>query len=68
MTIRPFVPSEASYQALADIESAVWPDKPKTITGLIYSDQTRNPDYLYCRLIVEVDGRMVGVGSYQETP
>lgn len=65
-TVRPFQESEADYGALTALQNAVWPDFPSTVEEWRHRDETRDPRYLFCRFVAEVQGRMVAVGHYCE--
>lgn len=67
-TIRPFNPTEAEYHAIIAINQAVWPDYPEDITEWQHADRSRDPNYVYQRLVVEQAGEIIAVGGYGETP
>lgn len=64
--IRDFAKCDAEYQAIADVQTAVWPDYPATAEELEHWDDHWEKEYLYQRLVVEVDGTIVGYGNYNE--
>jgi mycothiol synthase len=64
--IRPFKETDADYEALAALEYAVWPEFPDTVEEWKHRDRTRDPQYLFQRLFVELDGEVVAVGEYLE--
>jgi GNAT superfamily N-acetyltransferase len=66
MTIRPFEYTAADYEAFAAVKQAVWPEYPDTVGELRHQDETLEPGVLFCRFLVEVDGRVVGSGLYCE--
>jgi GNAT superfamily N-acetyltransferase len=65
-TIRPFQEHEEQYQAVVALENAVWPDFPQTIEEWRHWDETRDPQYLFQRFVVEVEGQIAAVGNYCE--
>ncbi len=65
-TIRPFDKSENDYNIVAQIHNVVWPHEPLTPEMFVYFDGVRNKNYLFQRLILEVDGRPVGFANYRE--
>lgn len=65
-TIHPFEPTDSNYEAIVAIENAVWPDNPGSIESFKHYDQTRNPAYLFQRLVVEADRQVVAYGHYRE--
>ncbi len=66
LTIRPFVKSDAEYEALCALDNAVWPEFPVTVEQWVHGDDTRDPQYLYRRVVAELDGRVVGNAYYCE--
>ncbi|KAA3661011.1 MAG: GNAT family N-acetyltransferase [Chloroflexi bacterium] len=64
--IRPFQKNDAEYDAIAAVEKAVFPDNPETVEDFKYSDQTRNPNLMYHRLVVVHDGQIVGFAIYAQ--
>ena len=66
ITLRPFDKSENDYKTVAQIHNVVWPHEPLTPEMFVYFDNVRNKQYLFQRLILEVDGRPMGYASYQE--
>ena len=59
MMIRPFNYSDADYQSLADISTAVWPDRPSVPQATKENDKRRDPKYYFQRLVVESDGEII---------
>jgi mycothiol synthase len=64
LTIRPFEFTDADYEAAAAVERAAWPDHPDTVEEWKHRDQTRDPQYLFRRYVVEVGGGMVASAIY----
>lgn len=65
-TIREFASTPSDYAQLSTLQRAVWPDRDATVAALQYSDQARDPHYLFARYVAEVDRQMVGVGECGE--
>jgi GNAT superfamily N-acetyltransferase len=63
-TIRPFAYTDADYEAAVRIVSAVYPDQPESVQEWQHGDQTRDPQFLFARYLVELDGRIVATGIY----
>ncbi|MBC8174099.1 MAG: GNAT family N-acetyltransferase [Candidatus Marinimicrobia bacterium] len=66
LKIRNFEKNEADYRAFVDVDNAVWSDFPWTVEEWKHNDQSRNPEYLYKRLVVEKNGKIVGYANYGE--
>lgn len=66
IAIRPFEKTDADYAAFTAIENAVWPEHRGTEREWRHHDETRDPQYLFQRFVVEVDGKMVASGIYCE--
>lgn len=66
--IRPFDYSDADYAALMAVREAVWPEYPTTVPELKHHDQNREPQYLYQRYLIELDGQTAACAMYGETP
>ncbi len=64
--IQSFSPTDANYARIVAIQKAIYPDVPITIERTKHGDTIRNPQYLYQRLVVPVNGRIVAVGVYAE--
>ena len=52
-TIRPFEQKDSEYEAVVSLENAVWPDYPGTIEEWKHRDNSRDPRYLFQRLVIE---------------
>ena len=68
LTIRSFDFSETDYEAWVAISNTVWPESLTTVGSLKQRIETRDPNYLYQMLVVELDGEIVGYGYYGENP
>jgi mycothiol synthase len=66
ITIRPFAYTDADYEAAVRIVSAVYPDQGDTVEEWRHGDRTRDPQFLFARYLVELDGRIVATGIYCE--
>ncbi len=67
LNIRHFKPTEAEYEAYIEILNKCWPDEPAgTIEEIQFGDREWRKDNLFQRFVLEVDEKMVGVGSYLE--
>ena len=67
LTIRPFTPTNEEYAACIAIYNAVWPENQMNIERQKHFDNTRNPTYLFQRLVAEWEGKVVAVGTYSES-
>jgi GNAT superfamily N-acetyltransferase len=67
-TIRPFDPIDEEYEAIAAIAKAVWMYNSPTAADYKHRDRGWDSTYLYQRLVVEENGRLLAVASYNETP
>jgi GNAT superfamily N-acetyltransferase len=63
LQIRPFV--ERDYEEITAVWNAAWPDFKKTAFEFKSSDERRNPQYFWQRLVVEEDGRLLGYGEIE---
>ena len=66
MTIRPFEPSDADYEALVGIVNALWPDERTSVRQFRYRDENRDQRFLLKRFMGQVDGDVVAIGTYGE--
>ncbi|MCD4685417.1 MAG: GNAT family N-acetyltransferase [Anaerolineae bacterium] len=68
MIIRDFTSDD--YQAVVDVQNAVHPDHPAVIEDYLETDRNRanNPECLFRRWVVEVDGTVVGNAQYAQMP
>ena len=65
--IRPFNWSDENYQALIDINNAIFPDELDLPELLKHRDEARDQSYMLERVVAEVDGRVVGTASFGES-
>lgn len=65
--IKPFMGTDQEYETMSAISYAVWPDHPTTVEEYKHTDKTWNHEkYLFQRVIVWLNGKAVGAGSYYE--
>ena len=65
--LRPFEPTDEEYKAIVAVFNAVSPENLTALDDFKHRQQTRDPKYLNERVVVEVDDRIVAVGSYGES-
>ena len=65
--IRPFDQTDAEYKAFAALNRAVWPDEPQTANELKHWDKSLDPQTLFRRYVVHLDGKVVAIGEYGDT-
>lgn len=65
-TIISFEKTLLEYAAVVKIHNTVWSHQPKTADQLKSHDEARNPDYLFRRLLIKVDDRIVGHAVFGE--
>jgi mycothiol synthase len=68
LEIRPFDRSDADYQAFADIANAMWPDRVQRPESLKNNDDSRDPKCKYGRFVGSLEGRVVGIASFDQRP
>jgi len=64
--IRPFDGSDDDYQAVVDVWNAAFPDEITNVETRRHHDETRQKQFLFERLIGEIDGTPVVNASYGE--
>lgn len=64
--IEPFEAVDENYEAILAVEKAVWPDTSHTVETFKHEDKNRDPKYLFQRLLVREEGRVIAVGVYLE--
>lgn len=64
--IRPVKIGLDDYEHLVRIYNAVWPDNLTAVGEWQHLDRTRDPKYFYQRMLVELNGQVVGYAVYQE--
>jgi hypothetical protein len=67
-TIRPFDYSEADYAALHAIDAAAYPEYKMSLADWRHLDATLDPEFLFCREMIERDGGVVAFGEYRQGP
>lgn len=63
---RRFNPSQFDYSGILEIENALWPDCPTTLSELKHSDKYRDPKYFFQRLVLERKKTIVAYCEYGE--
>lgn len=66
--IRLFQPTEAEYNAIYQVEKAVYPENADSVADFKHADATRKPEHFYQRLVVEQDGRLIAFASLSNPP
>jgi GNAT superfamily N-acetyltransferase len=66
-TIRPFESTDEDYRAVVDISNANWPDELSSTESWRHRDRHRNPDFLFRRVVGELDGKIVAAAAYGES-
>lgn len=64
--IRPFESTDADYEALIAIDSAVFPEHPLSVDEWRHQDSARSPDKLFHRDMIERDGEVIAFGEYRQ--
>ena len=64
--IRPFERTVDNYDRVVQLHNAVWPDHLTAVGEWQHLDRTRDPKYFYQRVLVELNGQVVGYAIYQE--
>jgi len=67
LTIRPFEATDAEYAAIVAVSNAAWPEDPGSVESWKHRDKTRDPKYLFQRLVGEVAGKIIAYGGYGES-
>jgi GNAT superfamily N-acetyltransferase len=62
ITIRPFEPTDADYEAFAALVWAVWPEYRDTVEELRHRDETRDRELFFERFLVESEDSIVASG------
>jgi ribosomal protein S18 acetylase RimI-like enzyme len=64
LSFRPFDFTESDYEAIVAVENANYPDAPSSSNEFRFYDETRDPKYLFERILAEENGRVVGFAKY----
>lgn len=64
LEIRDFKKHDAEYEQIVAIHNANWPNLAFTVEEWKHDDETRNPEFLFQRLVVELEGKIVAYGDY----
>jgi GNAT superfamily N-acetyltransferase len=62
ITIRPFEPADAEYEAFVALQLAVWPEYRDTVDEWKHRDRTRDASVFFERYVVERQGELVASG------
>jgi GNAT superfamily N-acetyltransferase len=65
--IRPFEQTEADYQALVDLEKAIWPENHPSVAEWQHYDSTIEPRYFWERWMIDGDDGLIAYGNCSET-
>jgi GNAT superfamily N-acetyltransferase len=64
--IRNFEANDQEYEAISEVQSSVWPEYPRTVDEFKLNDKNWDKKYIFQRLVIEVDKKIVGFGGYSE--
>ena len=67
INIRLFDFSEQDYEAGVNVLNACTPDHLNSVTNWKSFDETRNKKFLHQRVLVELDGKPIGLGVYAQS-
>ncbi|MCK4513053.1 GNAT family N-acetyltransferase, partial [bacterium] len=67
LKIRPFEKTDEEYRAIVDIANAIWPEELSSQESWQHRDKNRDPNYLFRRVVGEVDGKIVAFSSCGES-
>lgn len=67
-TIREFVPNDAEYEAMYQVEAAVYPENADSVADVKHRDASRKPEQFFRRWVVEQDGRLIAFASVTQPP
>ena len=62
-TIRPFQPTNAEYETIAQIEKAVYPENADSVAEFKHNDAIRKPEQFFRRWVVEQAGQIIAFAS-----
>lgn len=68
LQIRDFQKTPQDYENLAHIINTVWGEPTHTVHDLVEMDEERRPQFAHCRFFAEVEGSVVGYGSFEQNP
>lgn len=66
MKIRPFTPTDESYQAIIEIIQSIDPDEHPTVDTIRQSDESRAKRQTFKRYLGEAEGQIVTHGSWRQ--
>ena len=67
LKIRPFEKTDEEYRAVVDVSNANWPEELSAPESWQHRDKHRNPNFLFARVVGEVDGTIVASAVYGES-
>jgi len=67
VTIRDFDGSDADYEAVVRIANAWEPTAPTCVENVKHRDDAREKQYMFRRIMVELDGEVVASGNFGES-
>ncbi len=65
--IREFDGSDADYEAIVLIANAWEPERPTCVENIRHRDDAREKQYMYRRILAELDGHVVAAGNFGES-
>lgn len=65
-SIRSFNNTARDYAGMIDVHNALWTGGPITVEQMQHYDRVRDPNLFFQRVVVEADGRIIGVATYGE--
>ena len=65
--IRPFEPTNSEYEQAYAIRVVALPRFPTTLQSFKHWDNTRDPDYLFYRDVIEQEGQIIAYGVYGQS-
>lgn len=67
IAIREFDGSDADYEAVVALANAWQPEAPTCVERVRHRDEAREKQYMFRRIMVELDGRVVAAGNFGES-
>ena len=66
LKFREFNNSDFDYEGIVNLDNIIWPEFPGTVSERKYYDENRNPKYLFKRLVVEAERKIIAYASVME--
>jgi GNAT superfamily N-acetyltransferase len=66
LLMRPYDPTSGDDEGRVALHNAIWPDEPTSLAEHLHREQSRDARYFRDIWIMEMDGRVVGVGEYEQ--